>query len=290
MRPICASQSACAFGFLKPGPLAISTSAETRSGCASVKCCEARPPNDRPPTTARWPGAAQSSTRAEVVHHLRHRVGRRALGRVREAVAAVVPEHDAEAGRSERLDLRAEVLVRLAVAGREHDRLARPVRLGVDAGAVARRDEGLSHVLSIRRRSAVAMSSICFWSGVLMVNSGTKPFVLPSISMRTRSFGPALLERHAAGELLPDAAVADLRERDAAVVLRVEVEGGLALLAEQLVDGLRGAPPRAAGHDARSSCRGTGSTSVASSPSTSLARARVAVTSNSLLSFIAGPR
>src|SRR5512145_398905 len=50
----------------------------------------------------------------------------------------------------------------------------------------------------------------------------------------------ALLERHAAGELLPHAAVADLGEADAAVVLRVEVEGGLALLAEQLVDRLRG--------------------------------------------------
>ena len=48
------------------------------------------------------------------------------------------------------------------------------------------------------------MSSICFWSGVLMVNSGTKPFVLPSISMRTRSFGPRSVERHAPGELLPD--------------------------------------------------------------------------------------
>src|SRR5262247_3821022 len=45
----------------------------------------------------------------------------------------------------------------------------------------------------------------------------------------------ALLERHAAAQLLPQAAVADLRERDAPVVLCVEVEGRLALLAEQLV-------------------------------------------------------
>src|SRR5262245_54542109 len=56
----------------------------------------------------------------------------------------------------------------------------------------------------------------------------------------------ARVERHAAGALLPDPPVADLGEGDAPVVLAVEMEGGLAVLAEQSVVRSRGpALPRA---------------------------------------------
>ena len=58
------SQPACASGFLNPGPVSTSSSARTRSGCASARCIESSPPNESPPTTAGSLPTAQSSTRA----------------------------------------------------------------------------------------------------------------------------------------------------------------------------------------------------------------------------------
>ena len=56
-------QRAPAAGFLKPGPVAIRIRPRTLSGLLCAKCNDTRPPKEIPPSTARRPGAAQSSTR-----------------------------------------------------------------------------------------------------------------------------------------------------------------------------------------------------------------------------------
>jgi hypothetical protein len=68
---------------------------------------------------------------AHVVDDVLHRIDRRVLRRLGLAVTAVVPEHHAKPRGDERVDLRAEVLVRLAIAAREEDGKTFPVRLGV---------------------------------------------------------------------------------------------------------------------------------------------------------------